>query len=150
MTALKAEFCRSYRLFFFTLGNFALIGMLIGFTPEGSAAQDRDATDEGLEISGLVLDETKTKPGRDFYEYFTTYWQEVKGLQYTIIVSELPDTTRGTFIFVKVNDTLVYQQRLNPRPDVIENASKQAVRQVGVHMFQQLTAQKQLEEEFQF
>jgi curli production assembly/transport component CsgE len=150
MTSLKAASCRSYRLFCFISVNCALIGMLIGFTPVGSGAQEMDATDEGLEISGLVLDETKTKPGRDFYEYFTTYWREVKGLQYTITVSELPDATRGSFVFVKVNDTMVYQKRLNPRPDLIENAAKQAVRQVGLHMFKKLTAQQQLEEEFQF
>ena len=113
-------------------------------------AQGLDATDEGLEISGLILDETKTKPGRDFYEYFTTYWQEVKGIHYTISVSELPDSTRGSFIFVKVNDTLVYQKRLNPRPDIIEQEARRAVSRVGVYMFRQMITQQQLEGEFQY
>lgn len=110
-----------------------------------------DATDEGLGISRLILDETKTKSGRDFYEFFTTYWQEVKGLDYTIIISELPPSiTRGSFIFVKVDDTMVYQKRLNPRPDIIEQEARQAVSRVGAYMLRRLTTQQQLEEEFQY
>jgi curli production assembly/transport component CsgE len=112
-------------------------------------AQAADATDEGLEISGLVLDETKTKPGRDFYEYFTTYWQDVEGLHYTIIVLELADSTRGSFVLIKVNDEVVYRNRL-PRPDIIEEQARRAVSRVGVYMLRQLTVQKHLEEEFQY
>lgn len=138
------------RFFYLILIVATLCGAFLLSNTAPCQAQNQDATDEGLEISGLVLDETKTKPGRDFYEYFTIYWQEVKGLHYTITVSELPDATRGTFIFVRVNDTMVYRQRLNPRPDIIENAAKQAVGQVGLHLFKQLIVQQNLEEEFKF
>ena len=113
-------------------------------------AQESDATDEGLGITGLVLDETKTKPGRDFYEYFNSYWQEVEGLQYTITVSELPDATRGSFVFVKVDDVIVYQNRLNPQPDFIEQEARRAVSGVSGYMLKQLTARQQLEKEFQY
>jgi len=118
--------------------------------PVSGWAQGLDATDEGLEITGLVLDETKTKPGRDFYEYFNTYWQEVEGLYYTITVGELPDATRGSFVFVKVDDVIVYQNRLNPQPDFIEQEARRAVSGVSGYMIQQLTAQQQLEKEFQY
>lgn len=118
--------------------------------PVSGWSQGSDATDEGLEITGLILDETKTKPGRDFYEYFSTFWQEVKGLQYTITISELPDATRGTFVSLTVNDTLVYRRRLNPQPEVIEQEARRAVSAAKIYMYKQLTAEKQLEEEFQY
>ncbi len=118
--------------------------------PVSGWAQGPDATDEGLGITGLVLDETKTKPGRDFYEYFNSYWQEVEGLQYTITVSELPDATRGSFVFVKVDDVIVYQNRLNPQPDFIEQEARRAVSGVSAYMLKRLTTQRQLEKEFQY
>lgn len=119
-------------------------------SPENGWAQPGDATDEGLEITGLILDETKTKAGRDFFEWFNSYWREVKGLQYTITIQEIPDATRGTFMFIKVNDTMVYRQRMNPNPAIIENAAKSAVNRVRYYLFRQLNVQKNLEEEFQF
>ena len=136
----------------------SLIGLLrvlvtlcgINLTSSLGMAQGLGATDEGLEIAGLVLDETKTKPGRDFYEYFNTHWQEVEGLHYTITVSELPDATRGSFVLVRVNDAIVYQNRLNPQPDFIEQEARQAVSRVAAYMLQQLTTQQQLEKEFQY
>jgi len=123
---------------------------LVLYGPVSGWAQGLDATDEGLEITGLILDETKTKPGRDFYEYFSTFWQEVKGLHYTITISELPDATRGTFVSLKVNDTLVYRRRLNPQPEVVEQEARRAVSAAKTYMYKQLTAKKQLEEEFQY
>jgi len=30
----------------------------------------QDSVDDGVELTGIVIEETKTKPGRDFYEFF--------------------------------------------------------------------------------
>lgn len=119
-------------------------------SPVNGWAKPGDATDEGLEITGLILDETKTKAGRDFFEWFNTYWREVEGLSYTISIQEIPDVTRGTFIFIKVNDTQVYGQRMNPNPHIIENAARSAVDRVRFYFFKLLNAQKNLEEEFKY
>lgn len=141
---------RDGKLFYLLLSVNTLIGVLILSGPVTGHAQEFWATDEGLEITGLILDETKTKPGHDFYDYFNTYWKEVKGLNYTITIKELPDTTRGSFIFVNVNDTAVYRQRLNPRPDVIEEAAKRAVNRANYYLLRKMATQKRLEEEFQY
>lgn len=60
-----------------------------------TALAEEMATDEGLEITGLVMDESKTKMGRDFFEVFNTHWREIAGIDYTIKVSEFPDGRRG-------------------------------------------------------
>lgn len=118
--------------------------------PNPGFAQGDWATDEGLEISGLILDSTKTKPGRDFFEFFNTHWREIKGIQYSVTIKELPDASRGSFLFVLVDDTTVYQQRLNPQPDLIEQAARQAVERVQIYLFRRQSTQKHLDEEFQY
>ena len=128
----------------------ALHGAWLLGSPVNGWAQPGDATDEGLEITGLVMDETKTQAGRNFFEWFNTYWREVENLQYTITIQEIPDATRGTFIFIKVNDTQVYQQRMNPNPEYVEVAARSAVGRVRLYLFKQLNAQKNLEEEFKY
>ena len=129
---------------------YTLFVVLMAARPVVSHAQAGWATDEGLEISGLVLDSTKTKPGRDFYEYFNSFWKEIPGLQYSITIKELPDATRGSFLFVDVDETTVFAQRLNPRPDLIEEAAQQAVNRVRYHLARRQATQQHLEEEFQY
>ena len=108
-------------------------------------AQGPDATDKGLEITGLVLNETKTKPGNDFFDVFNAYFQQVEGLNYTITVSELPSRGRSSIISVKVNDTLVYQNFLNPQVEAIEEEAKRATQSSLKFLLQNLNVQKELE-----
>ncbi len=103
------------------------------------------ATDEGLEITGLVLDETKTKGGHEFYEFFTVNWNTVRGVEYTIHIGEQPDLGRGSSIKVLIDDTQVFFQRLNPRTDVIEEAAKKAVQVVRLILARRLLTRKELD-----
>lgn len=132
------------------LGLTAAVWLSLGVAISGVAQPGGMATDEGLEISGLMLDETKTKIGRDFYEYFNTHWQEIKGINYTITITELPSAIRGSIMRIKWNDEVIYQAILNPRPGQVEKTAKQAVLEVQVYALKQLTTQQQLEEEFQY
>jgi Curli assembly protein CsgE len=119
-------------------------------SPVNGWAQPGDATDEGLGITWLILDETKTKAGRDFFEWFNTFWEEIKGLPYTITIKEVPLAAQGTFILINVDDTRVYEQRMDPNAEKIEIAAKSAVTRVKFHLYQKLNVQKNLEEEFQY
>ncbi len=121
------------------IAGFALV---LFMTP---AAQGQMASDEGLGITGLVLDETKTKGGHDFYEFFTVNWNAVKGLEYTLRIMEQPDRARGSFIKVLINDRQVYFQRLNPRTDAIEEAAKQAVQRTRYILVRRLLTKNELE-----
>jgi len=121
----------------------ALVGLLflLSLPAEGIT----QATDEGLEITGLLLDETKTKGGHDFFYVFNSHWQQVEGLDYSIIVTELPSRGRGSVILVNVNNTVVYRNFLNPRAEAIEEEAKRATRYSIQFLLQNLNVQQELE-----
>ncbi len=84
--------------------------------------------DDGPTITGLVTDETRTKVGRDFYDAFYDRWTAPeKDYYYTVVVSEQPMPSLGTRVVVRVNQNVVFQTRLQPRSDIIEQAAKRAV-----------------------
>ncbi len=88
----------------------------------------KDSSDEGLEIDGLLINETKTKIGQDFYEFFFNFWQAPDNAKdYTLFVSERPTGNSGSWIWVNVNETTVFQNRLTPKADLIEETASSAV-----------------------
>jgi hypothetical protein len=83
-----------------------------------------------MEIDGMVLDETRSKVGRDFYDVFYTNWQQPPDTHnFSIRISEQPSPSLGTIIYVEVNDTETFRMRLQPRYDFIQQAGRYAVRQ---------------------
>ena len=84
--------------------------------------------DVEIEIDGLLVDETKTKTGKDFYDLFYNSWVAPKGAKnYTITISEKPFRLISTLIVVSINDTPVYQSILQPRQDIVEKLSENAI-----------------------
>lgn len=62
-----------------------------------------------LELSGLMIDETKTRIGQQFYDaFFMKYNQLPKKFQGTVTVAELPGFGRSTRVTVMYDDQLVY------------------------------------------
>lgn len=83
---------------------------------------------DGPGITGLVTDETQTKIGRDFYDAFYDRWTAPeKDYYYTVVVTEQPMPSLGTRVVVRVNQNVVFQTRLQPRRDIIEQAARRAV-----------------------
>ena len=79
------------------------------------------------EINGLVVDETITKVGRDFYEVFYRQWEPpVSEMTYTILIKELPLPGRGSQVMVYLNETELFSQPVQPRYDVIEEMAEYA------------------------
>jgi hypothetical protein len=79
------------------------------------------------EIDGLVVDETQTKIGRDFYQLFYTAWDAPPdATNYTVRVQEQPSPSLGTRIVVLINDEVLFQLQLQPRYEVIEELAQQA------------------------
>lgn len=111
-----------------------LLGLLLCIRIQGSAQivlNDSSITEDiydGLEINGLVVDETITKVGRDFYELFYGLWEApMSNVSYTLIIRERPMTGFGSQIALYINETEVFTQVLQPRYDVIEAVAKYAV-----------------------
>ncbi|MGV8095689.1 MAG: CsgE family curli-type amyloid fiber assembly protein [Mangrovibacterium sp.] len=81
-----------------------------------------------IEIDGLLVDDTKTKTGKDFYDLFYGGWEvpaEMKN--YTITISEKPFRLSSTLIVVFINDTQVYQSVLQPRFTILEVMAQEAI-----------------------
>ncbi len=84
---------------------------------------------EGLGLGGLILDETRSKMGNNFYSVFYKHWKDPKDVQnFTITVSEQPMPSRGTMVQVEIDNQLVFRNRLEPRYYKTEQAAKQAVK----------------------
>ena len=81
-----------------------------------------------IEIDGLIVDETVTKMGRDFYQVFYSNWEAPpNSSNFTLKITEKPMIGIGTRIMVEINDQLVAESPLQPRYDIIESIAKQAV-----------------------
>ena len=83
---------------------------------------------DGLEIKGLIVDETHSKIGRDFYELFFERWEGLPGeTDYTVIVREKMLPGLGSRVVIAVNDLEVFEQTLQPRYEAVEAVAQYAV-----------------------
>ncbi len=81
-----------------------------------------------IEIEGLIVDQTQTKIGHDFYDLFYSNWQPPDNFgDYTIIIEEKPLPQLGTQVTIKINDNEIFQQILQPRYDIIEATAQYGV-----------------------
>ena len=91
---------------------------------------DPDSSLQPLEIDGLVLDETQTPIGRDFFDAFRRFWRAPEGAyNYGLVVAEQPSPRRGTRVVVRVNDEVVYQAQVIPREEVVMGHARAGAQQ---------------------
>jgi hypothetical protein len=94
--------------------------------------------------SGIFLiDGSRTKNGRDFYEYLYQQWLTIQsdttlisaaafntiGEELTVSIDEQPvpgGIGTSTVVSLTVNDVLIYQQFLQPRLEVVEQMAQEA------------------------
>lgn len=90
--------------------------------------QPVNSNSDEIEIDGLLVDDTKTKTGKDFYDLFYSGWEAPnQAKSYTITVSEKPFRLSNTIIAISINDNLVYQAILQPRRDILEAMTSEAI-----------------------
>ena len=98
------------------------------------------------EAEGFVLDQTLTKPGRDFYELFYSTFQSTTGFRdYTIVLSERPIRGTSTLISMNVNDTELFEMPLPTRAEQIEEAVTEAVDIARNYLSEQQTQSTMME-----
>ena len=79
------------------------------------------------QIDGLVVDETATKIGRDFYDVFYSAWSPPAGAtNFTIRIQEQPAPGMGTRVVLMLNDEVLFQLQLQPRYEVVQDLARQA------------------------
>ena len=114
---------------------------------QSEANELRDPT---MEIDGLIISETLTKIGVDFYELFYQRWVAPPAASgYEVRIEELPAPGFGTLVVVKVNETTVFQRVLQPRYDQLEASADLAVSLTQRHVNDQQRLTQQLYEEDQ-
>jgi len=101
---------------------------------------------DNIEIDGLIIDQTLTKIGHEFYEYFYALWEaplEIK--DYTIFITEKATLSSTSLIWINLNEMIIYQQLLKPRSEEIEEAAKSGVATTLQFLYQYQQDQKQLD-----
>lgn len=95
---------------------------------EQAIQQPVKSNDVEIEIDGLLVNDTKTKTGKDFYDLFYDGWEAPAAAKnYSITVSEKPFRLTSTMIVVSINENVVYQDILQPRQDILEAQTEEAI-----------------------
>ncbi|MCA8829456.1 curli production assembly/transport protein CsgE [Hymenobacter pini] len=110
------------------------------------SARTQSGGGRGPESSGLVVDQTITKIGHDFYDVFYAQWEPPTGLQdFTIVISERPARGNSAIVAVSVNDTELLEMPLQPKYELIEEAAGQAIYAAYALLQEQQNVSRQLE-----
>jgi hypothetical protein len=111
---------------------------------ENTDVRTEFAKSDGVELRGIVLEETKTKPGRDFYtEYYSKYmYYTVDGSKIVTIKEELA-IANNTKLLVKIGDEIIMEFIVRPQNDFIKGMADIAVRRTMAY-FQKLQKQKEI------
>ena len=110
---------------FTTKATLRLVGGLIFLVLlAGNAGSQLDEPD----LSGLLINGTRTHMGQDFYRRFCALWGDVKsGYPYNITIREIPDARWGSLVIVQINELQAYRKILGPRTLETEQEAKRAV-----------------------
>jgi len=65
---------------------------------------------EGKDISFLIIDKTKTPWGHKFFKTFSQLWKSPGGIEgYSIVIEEKKPSFRQSWIYVSVGDNIYFQ-----------------------------------------
>jgi hypothetical protein len=94
---------------------------------------DNKPIDErNIEISGLIIENVLTKPGKDFYEMFSQI-NRSNGISYpfVITINEKPALGgRNSEISILINDNIIFKFNSQPNEEFLKNAAQQANRKI--------------------
>lgn len=80
------------------------------------------------EVDGLIVPNTISRAGRDFYDIFFSKWEAPKGVKnFIIIIKEKPIPQMGTEISIIVKEMEIFKEKIQPRYDIIEDYAKYAI-----------------------
>jgi len=127
-----------------------MMGAIVLTHPTVAQKSDHLVDEDDLEINGLLIDETVTKLGRDFYELFFKNWVPPNiEMSYTLYIKEHLQPGRVTKISVLLNDNVLMSQMLQPRREVLLALSQRAIKIVHYRLVNYRSMIKTLESEDQ-
>jgi len=104
-----------------------------------------------VEIDGLIIDQTQTRIGQEFYQNFVTFWEAPPGIEdYNIVITEMANPTWGSWIWIEVgglvSKEIVYRETLKPRLEEIEETAKKGVEVVREYLYRLIEYGKEVTE----
>lgn len=98
-----------------------------GVRAQGRVGPAADSTDD----IGLVINQTYTAGGLEFFRRFSDFWREKSDAdRYTLTILERPSRRYGNQVMVSLGQRPVYVAALPLKVDAIRGASLEAVEQV--------------------
>jgi len=104
-----------------------------------------------VEIDGLIIDQTQTRIGQEFYQNFVTFWEAPLGIEdYNILITEMANPTWGSWIWIEVgglvSKEIVYREILKPRSEEIEKTAQKGVEVVREYLYRLIEYGKEVTE----
>lgn len=101
-----------------------------------------------IDLGGIIIDETISKIGQDFYRYFNKQWNDPgTNENFNIYISEKPTPGMGNMIIVKINYEEIFKNRIRPQQEVIESLAEYAINRSQQYIRNYEKIKKQLEGE---
>ena len=89
---------------------------------------------DGLELNGIVVEDTKTKPGRDFYKlFYSLYSQNNINGNKVVTIKEILALGRNTKIEVIVGDDKIFSFFVRPSTEYLKQMNDYAIISVYKH-----------------
>ena len=89
---------------------------------------------DGLELNGIVVEDTKTKPGRDFYKlFYSLYSQNNINGNKVVTIKEILALGRNTKIEVIVGDDKIFSFFVRPSAEYLKQMNDYAIISVYKH-----------------
>ena len=105
-------------------------------------------TDDIVYFRGIVIDKTKTKNGKDFFNSFYAIYLEYQiDAKEVVTVTEQFSFGRNTRLEITVEDQLIVNFFLQPNQDFLKNASIDAITLLRRHLYR-LAQNEKVEERY--
>lgn len=81
-----------------------------------------------IELSGLVIDRTISRFGKDFFFYYAGYWRDIPATDgVSVVVYEQVYPQAGTFLWVELDQKRIYQTYFGRRYNNVKDMAEQAI-----------------------
>lgn len=95
---------------------------------------DIGETYDGIKLTGVVLDETKTKAGRDFYQlFYSSYLANQINSDRIITLREIFSMGNNTRVQVLVDENIIFEFFVRTQYDYLKSMVDVSIRRVGMH-----------------
>ena len=86
------------------------------------------ALSDDIELGGVVLDRTISRFGKDFVFYYSGYWRDMPATDgVNVVIYEQVYPQAGTFLWVELNQTRIYQTFFGRRYNDVKQMAEQAI-----------------------